>query len=299
MAGLAGAPMLSAYAQSTFGPDAGPASAASSNNAATGGNPSAAGVAAKQGQAVNPVGTPGTLAVARNGVALTFTYIGEAAGNPTGGIKQGSAYSDQIFGGLDFDLKTIVGIEGGFVHFAMVERNGKSDSASFIGNDTAVQEIYGQQKLRLTLFTYQQKFPRRKIDITLGRSGGNDDFLTSPLYCLFESNAICGSPVYIFQTTNFTAFPASGYAGIGKFFLTDKVYLHVGAYAADPQNTAPTEIGYNLGVKTATGATIPAEIVFATSFATTGCRAITRSARSTMPRSAPTPCSAPTACPRR
>ena len=67
-----------------------------------GGNPSAAGLAAKQGQAVNPVGTPGTLTVAK-GVALTFTYIGEAAGNPTGGIKQGSAYSDQIFGGLDFD----------------------------------------------------------------------------------------------------------------------------------------------------------------------------------------------------
>ena len=262
---LAGAPMPSAQAQSTVGPSAGPASAASSNNASTGGNDSAAGIAAEQGQAVNPVGTPGTLPVA-NGVALTFTYIGEAAGNPTGGIKQGAAYSDQIFGGLDFDLKTIVGLDGGFVHFAMVERNGKSDSASFIGNDTAVQEIYGQQKLRLTLFTYQQKFLDGKIDITLGRSGGNDDFLTSPLYCLFESNAICGSPVYIFQTTNFTAFPASGYAGIGKVFLTDKVYLHVGAYAADPENTAPTEIGYNLGVETATGATIPAEIVYATSF---------------------------------
>ena len=257
-------PGAQAQSVDTLAPRQAPVSAADS--AAPGGNGSAAGVATKQGQSVNPVGTPGTLTVAK-GVALTFTYIGEAAGNPTGGIKQGSAYSDQIFGGLDFDLKTIVGLDGGFVHFAMVERNGKSDSASFIGNDTAVQEIFGQQKLRLTLFTYQQKFLDGKIDITLGRSGGNDDFLTSPLYCLFESNAICGSPVYIFQVSNFTAFPASGYAGIAKVFLTDKVYLHVGAYAADPENTAPTEIGYNLGVNTATGATIPAEIVYATSFA--------------------------------
>lgn len=247
----------------TVRPGQAPLSAADST--APGGNSSAAGVATKQGQSVNPVGTPGTIAVAK-GVALTFTYIGEAAGNPVGGIKQGSAYSDQIFGGLDFDLKTIVGLDGAFVHWGMVERNGKSDSASFIGNDTAVQEIYGTQKLRLTVFTYQQKLLDGKIDIIVGRSGGNDDFLTSPLYCLFMSNAICGSPVYIFQVSNFTAFPASGYAGIGKFFLNDKVYLHVGAYAADPENVAPTEIGYNLGVKTATGATIPAEIVYATSF---------------------------------
>ena len=296
---LAGAPMPSAQAQSTVGPlNAGPASAASSNNASTGGNDSAAGIAAEQGQAVNPVGTPGTLPVA-NGVALTFTYIGEAAGNPTGGIKQGAAYSEQIFGGLDFDLKTIVGLDGGFVHFAMVERNGQSDSASFIGNDTAVQEIYGQQKLRLTLFTYQQKFLDGKIDITLGRSGGNDDFLTSPLYCLFESNAICGSPVYIFQTTNFTAFPASGYAGIGKIFLTDKVYLHVGAYAADPENTAPTEIGYNLGSRRRRARRSRPRSSTRRASPTTGSLAITRSARSTMPRSAPTPISPPTACPRR
>ena len=96
---------LAARAQDTLTPAEAPISAADS--AAPGGNTSAAGVATKQGQAVNPVGTPGTIAVAR-GVALTFTYIGEAAGNPAGGIEHGSAYSDQIFGGLDFDLSAVI-----------------------------------------------------------------------------------------------------------------------------------------------------------------------------------------------
>ena len=244
---------------------AGQTGASNADAAAPGGNTSAAGIATKQGATATPAGKPGTVAIAP-GIALTLTYTGEAAGNPTGGIKQGATYAGQVFGGLDFDLKTLAGIDGGAVHFAMVERHGRSDSADFIGNNTAVQEIYGTQKARLTVFTYEQMLAGGKIDLQVGRSGGNDTFLTSPLYCFFQSNAICGSPVYIFQVSNFTAFPASGYAGTAKVFLTPKVYLLGGAYAADPRNVAPDEVGYNFGVKTATGATLPFEIAYGTDF---------------------------------
>lgn len=237
----------------------------SSNVDAPGAAESEAAIAKRQGAAVTPVGTPGTLAVAP-GVALTLTYIGEAAGNPSGGLKQGSDYSDQVFGGLDFDLKRLAGVDGATIHFGMVHRDGESDSALFIGNDTAVQEIYGTQKNRLTILTYQQQLFDGRVMVEFGRSGGNDAFLTNPLYCLFQSNAICGSPVYIFQVSNFTAFPASGSMGRVKVSLTDKVYVHVGAYAADPRNTAPNEVGYNFSASTATGATIPAEIGYATDF---------------------------------
>ena len=98
------------------------ASAASNDNAAApGGGGSAAGVAQKQGATAKPLGTPGTITLVP-GVDLTATYISESAGNPTGGIKQGAAYAGQVFGGLDFDMKTLAGIDGGTVHFAMVER---------------------------------------------------------------------------------------------------------------------------------------------------------------------------------
>jgi porin len=267
-AGLLAASLATgAWAQDRTPPEPdGTAAPSSTQAAAPGGAGSSAAVAKKQGATAQPVGTPGTYAIAK-GVTLTATYIGEAAGNPSGGLKQGGAYSGQVFGGLDFDLATLAGLKGGTVHFAMVQRHGDSDSARFIGNNTSVQEIYGRQKLRLTLFTYQQKFFDGKVDIEVGRTGGNDAFLTSPLYCLFQSNAICGSPVYIFQVGNFTAFPASGWAGHGKVFLTDTIYLHVGAFAADPRNVAPDEVGFNLSTRTATGATIPAEIGYATTFA--------------------------------
>lgn len=238
---------------------------ASSGVAAPGGGGSAAGAAKKQGATVDVVGTPGTMAIA-NGVALTATYLGQAAGNPSGGIRRGTAYAAQIFGGLDFDLRTIAGVDGGSVHFAMIQRHGNSLSLEYIGNDTSVQQIYGMQKLRLTIFTYEQKLANGRIDLEVGRSAGNLAFLTSPLYCQFQSNVICGSPVYIFQVNNFTAFPASGWMGRSKIFLTDKIFFHSGIYAADPRNTAPDQVGFDWSTRTATGVTIPTELGYATDF---------------------------------
>ncbi len=260
------------FARAQDTPAAGNAAAApaasgaeSSGVAAPGGGGSAAALAKKQGATASPVGTPGTLQIA-NGVALTATYLGEAAGNPTGGIRQGSAYAAQIFGGLDFDLKTIAGLDGGTVHFSMVQRHGNSLSIGSIGNDTSVQQIYGMQKLRLTIFTYEQMLADGRIDLEVGRSGGNNAFLNSPLYCQFQSNVICGSPVYIFQVSNFTAFPASGWMGRSKIFLTDKIFFHSGIYAADPRNTDPQQVGFDWSTRTATGVTIPTELGYATDF---------------------------------
>ena len=65
---------------------------------APGGENSAAAVAKKLGDTAQLLGTPGTIAFAP-GIALTSTYIGEAAGNPLGGLRQGAAYAGQIFGG--------------------------------------------------------------------------------------------------------------------------------------------------------------------------------------------------------
>lgn len=201
-----------------------------------------------------------------NGVALTATYLGETAGNPSGGIRQGSAYAAQIFGGLDFNLKTIAGLDGGSVHFSMIQRHGDSLSLEYIGNDTSVQQIYGRQKLRLTIFTYEQLLANGRIDLEVGRSSGNSAFLDSPLYCQFQSNVVCGSPVYIFQVSNFTAFPASGWMGRSKILLTDKIFFHSGVYAADPRNTDPQQVGFDWSTRTATGVTIPTELGYATDF---------------------------------
>ena len=234
------------------------------STSAPGGENGAAGVAKKLGATAQPI--PGTIGLGP-GVALTATYIGEAAGNPLGGLKQGSAYAGQIFGGVDFDLARIAGIDGGSVHVAMVERHGDSDAARFIGSSTAVQEIYGRQKLRLTILTYAQTFADGQVALEVGRTAANAAFLTSPVYCFFQTNAVCGSPVFVFVDSNFTAFPASGWGGHAKLYLSETTFVHVGAYEANPQDLQPSDVGFDFFSRRATGVTIPFEIGYATDFA--------------------------------
>lgn len=231
-----------------------------------GGGASTAGAATKQGVTADPYGGRGTMPIAP-GVALTAAYLGQAAGNPSGGIRQGSAYAAEIYGGLDFDLKTIAGLDGGAVHFAMIQRHGNSLSLEYIGNDTSVQQIYGRQKLRNTIFTYEQSLFGGRVDLEVGRSAGNLAFLTSPIYCQFQSNVICGSPVYIFQVNNFTAYPASGWMGRSKVAITDRISFQSGIYAADPRNTDPQQVGFDWSTRTATGVTIPTELLYSTDYA--------------------------------
>ena len=233
---------------------------------APGGENSVAAVAKKLGVTAQPLGTPGTIVLAP-GVALTSTYIGEAAGNPLGGLRQGAAYAGQIFGGVDVDMARIAGIDGASVHAAMVERHGDSDASRYIGSSTAVQEIYGTQKLRLTILTYAQTFADGRLTVEVGRTAANATFLTSPLYCFFQNNAVCGSPVFVFFDSNFTAFPASGWGGHSKLYLSDTTFVHVGAYEANPEDLRPSDAGFDFFSRKATGVTIPFELGYATDFA--------------------------------
>ena len=141
------------------------------------------------------------------GVAVTLNYTEESAGNPVGGIRQGAAYTGQAFLGVDFDMQTLAGIDGGAVHTILTQRHGNNLAADYIGNNTSVQEVYGTQNFHLAQFTYEQKLFDNRVDFEIGRTVANISFLASPLYCSFQSNSICGNPTFIFKNSNFTYFP--------------------------------------------------------------------------------------------
>jgi hypothetical protein len=54
---------------------------------------------------------------------------------------------------------------------------------------------------RLTEFSYEQAFAKGKIDAIAGRAITENDFAVSPaywgdaLYCTFQNNGICGTPI--------------------------------------------------------------------------------------------------------
>ncbi|HZV10061.1 MAG TPA: carbohydrate porin, partial [Novosphingobium sp.] len=75
--------------------------------------------------------------LARQGISLSLSYTGEAAGNPTGGLRHASALTNQFYMGADADLNTMLGWQGAAIHFAVTDRRGPSLSNTALGNNTS------------------------------------------------------------------------------------------------------------------------------------------------------------------
>jgi porin len=207
--------------------------------------------------------TPGQI-LYQNGISLSLSYTGEAAGNPSGGIRRGTDYTGQVYFGADFDLNKILGLNGTTVHIAITDRHGRNLAADYIGNNTSVQEVYGTQNLHLAVFTLEQKLFNGRLDITAGRTVANIVFLNSPLYCVFQSNSACGNPTFIFKDSNFTYFPASAWGGDARFLFTPDTYIHTGVYEVSPVDKTFLSHGFNWSGQGDTGIVTPTELGYTT-----------------------------------
>lgn len=215
---------------------------------------SAAGTAATLGDTPSAPDVPWQ-PFSKDGVALTLTYTGEAATNVTGGLRRDAAYAGQVFAGVDADLDRI----GATIHVAVTNRHGKSLSVIAIGNNTSVQEIYGTQNAHLALLTWQQKLLNGRLEFEVGRSVSNVAFTTSPYYCAFQTNAVCGNPVFVYFAGNSSGFPASRWAAHATAHVTPAVSLHVGAYEVNPDRGARGDNGLDFSIRNATGVYLPFE----------------------------------------
>lgn len=199
-----------------------------------------------------------------DGISVTLNYTGEAAANPSGGIRQGADYAGQLYLGGDFDMSKIANIPGMTIHLAITQRHGSNLAADDIGNNTSVQEVYGTQNTHLAVLTIEQKLLNGRLDITAGHTVANIAFLNSPLYCDFQSNSACGNPTFIFKDSNFTYFPASSWGGDARFLFTPDTYIHTGIYEVSPVDKSSTALGYNFSGEGDTGVVIPTELGYTT-----------------------------------
>jgi porin len=204
-----------------------------------------------------------------HGVTIASSYTAEPAANPFGGISQGATYAGQVYFGLDVDLGKMLASDAAkdtYLHVAAVDRQGNRLSQYYVGSSIGPQEIWGIQSFHLAVFTLERKFFDGRLDVTLGRSPANIAFLDSPIYCHFMVNSACGNPALIYFASNFTGFPQATWGGDAKAWLTDKIYLHGGAYEANPRDS---DAAWPLGewsAAHATGAIMPFELGYATTF---------------------------------
>ena len=170
------------------------------------------------------------------GIVPVFSYIGNFAANPDGGRSRGASLTSSVNLGLGVDLQKITSLkelEGWSIGNTWVWRFGDSLTKDRIGNTFNVQQNYGSQTIRLhSLFLqYIKTFDEDwQLRLKFGRFAAGDNFLTKPIYWLYQNNAFDGNPVGIFNQTKWSAYPGSTWAAAAQIKYKDGQYFRAGVF---------------------------------------------------------------------
>ena len=170
-----------------------------------------------------------------HGVTPTVTFVMDALGNPSGGVRQSLRQASNVGLDLGFDLERLLGLTGGSFDVSFSERFGSSLSKEDIGNVFTVQQVFGGQTYRLVNAAYQQRVLDDRVEFRVGRIAAGDDFLVSPYNYVFVQNGFDGNPVGIFfNAPGMTAYPNATWGGLVKVRPTERTYVMGGVYNGDP-----------------------------------------------------------------
>jgi porin len=168
------------------------------------------------------------------GIYLSFDALTEFAGNVSGGVKQGSTFANQVAFTADIDWQRLAGVPGFSTHVIIVNRSGANDSTLFGDNLLPVQEIYGaggNVALHLVSAYAQEKWFDGRLDLAAGRMNVENDFASSPLYCNYMNNMLCGDPKALpGGDIGHSAYPDGVWGGRVRVRPTADTYVVTGVY---------------------------------------------------------------------
>lgn len=169
------------------------------------------------------------------GIDPVFDLVGNGAGNPVGGARQGYEQSGWIKLGAAFDLDTLLGWKNTTLDAYAAWFGGGNLARSYIGNSISSQQTWRPVAGgRLTQFSITHKFDDG-FSITAGRVALNTYFNRSPLDCNFMSNAMCLTPYGPISDIGITAYPNSSWGGVVRYDFHDHWYVQTGLF--DYNNT--------------------------------------------------------------
>ena len=213
------------------------------------------------------LGDPGGIRAAldNRGIYLRLNATAEFAGNVSGGVKQGATSANQVAVTGDFDWQRLAGLTGLSTHVILVNRSGGNDSHLFGDNVTPVQEIYGAGggvAIHLVSAYAEETLLGGRLDIAAGWMNVENDFASSPLYCNYMNNALCGDPKALpGGDIGHSAFPDAVWAGRIRVRPTPDTYVVTGIYEVNQDLYSNADrSGFEFGVPRDSGVYIPVQI---------------------------------------
>jgi porin len=202
------------------------------------------------------------------GIDVTLDLTSETAGNVSGGLRKGVTSPGQIGFEADIDWQKLAGIPGLSTHTVFVNRYG-SPLANTIGDQVLpAQEIYGAGGNVAVHFVYtyaEESLLNGRLDIAVGHMPELNDFSSSPLYCNFMTNALCGNPKSLpGGDVGYSSYPDGVWGGRIRGRPTPDTYIQIGAFEVN-QNIYSNRDGFRsgfAGTQGDSGAIIPVEIAY-------------------------------------
>ena len=204
--------------------------------------------------------------LARDGINLQVDAVTEFAGNVSGGTRQGSTFANQVGVQADVNWERLAGITGLSTHVIVVSRSGTSDSALFGDNFSPVQEVYGSGGnvlVHLVSAYAQETLASGRLDFAAGRMNVENDFASSPIYCNFVNNGLCGDPKALpGGDRGHSAFPDAVWAARVQFLPTADTYIRTGVYQVNQglYSDANFRTGFKFDDSQTSGVYLPVEL---------------------------------------
>ena len=170
----------------------------------------------------------------RAGLQLTFTYYGDAFGNPSGGVTQGLGYDGRFGTIIDADLEKLAGWSGASFHASIHQIHGTQFSAVNLQNLATVSGIEAPLSTRLFNLWIEQKIGN-EINVRLGQFSAAQEFLVSQNASLFV-NSTFGWPALPAQDlpSGGPAYPEATPAARLTWTPTDHLTVLAAIFNGDP-----------------------------------------------------------------
>jgi porin len=208
----------------------------------------------------------------QHGFNLQVDALTEFASNVSGGTQRGSTFASQIGVQLDINWERLAQVTGLSTHLVIVNRSGSSDSALFGDYLSPVQEIYGSGgdvAIHLVSAYAQETLLNGQLDFAAGRMNVENDFASSPLYCNFMNNGLCGDPKALpAGDIGHSAYPEGVWGGRVRVRPVPTVYVQGGMYEVDQglYSNANFRSGFKLDTSQDSGVYLPVELGWEPSF---------------------------------
>jgi porin len=202
------------------------------------------------------------------GIYLLLDATAEFAGNVSGGVKQGATSANQVAFEADIDWQRLAGFTGLSTHVIFVNRSGYSDSLIIGDNVAPVQEIYGASGnvlVHLVSAYAELTLLGQRLDIAAGQMNVENDFASSPLYCNFMNNALCGDPKALpAGDLGHSAFPDGVWAGRIRVRPTPDTYIETGVYEVNQglYTNQYFSTGFQTNMSQDSGVYVPVEVAY-------------------------------------